>query len=433
MNLSPWECVGGKSKPKKDGRVVDLPRPKEDGHRAVRGIFAAWLRVGSEGRTPIWASWLVSLHRPLPIDAPIKWVEMHAHRIGPRTEWQLLVTVDDGSGMTKHENKKEGVIEWRPTNARSWDLTLAVNLGWRNLPDTNGAIRVAYAIGSDRYEEEIRVPPSYVSGVAHVASLESIRKKEFNEAAKALDDWFGEMEWPAVLVEAAKWRDRWLAPKKLARFIGEWRKNRFDGDARVFTVAEAWLKHDRHLWFWESDERAKLLRMRKDIYRCVAARWAVKYGRILVTDMDLRDFAELPAPEDAAATSGKVQRVTQRLGAPSELREAIKNACSTRDTTMVEKSGTYTPICNACGSLTKFDARAVIVHTCFECKTAWDQDENHCKNLLASDKVMRKRAEALAPTEKGEGEVKVEKKSGRWQKRRSQKTSQVDEKPVVSG
>lgn len=385
MNLSPWERVGGKSKPKKDGRVVDLPQPKEDGHRAGRGIFAAWLRVGSEGRTPVWASWLISLHRPLPTDAPIKWVEMHARRIGPRTEWQLLVTVDDGRNMEKRENKKAGTTEWLPANARSEGPTLAINLGWRNLPDTNGEIRVASAVGSDGHEEEIQVPSAYVSRVAHVSSIESIRKKEFNQAVKALNDWIDEAKWPAILIEAAKWRDRWLAPKKLARFISEWRMNRFDGDARIFKIAEQWLKHDRHLWFWSSDERTKIERMRKDFYRTVAARWSEKYSRILVTDMDLRGFAELPAPEDGAATSGKVQRVTQRLAAPSELREAIKNACSTRGAVMVEKIGTYTPICNACGALTKFDARVVIVHTCFECRAQWDQDQNHAANLLATD------------------------------------------------
>ena len=423
MNLSPWERVGGKSKPKKDGRVVDLPKSKADGHRAGRGIFAAWLRVGSEGRTPIWASWLVSIHRSLPASAPIKWVEMHARKIGPRTEWQLLITVDDGCNLEKHEDKKAGVTEWRPAIARSGGPILAVNLGWRNLPETNGEIRVAYAVGSDGHEEEIRVPPAYVSTVSHVASLESIRKKNFNEAVKALDDWLDEMEWPEVLVEAAKWRDRWLAPKKLARFISEWRKHRFEEDAKIFTIAEAWLKQDRHLWFWASDERGKNERMRKDFYRTVAARWTEKYACILVTDMDLRDFAELPTPEDGASSKGKVQRVTQRLAAPSELRESIKNACSTRGATMIEKSGTYTPVCNTCGALTKFDARAIIEHTCLECGTTWDQDTNHCQNLLASDKVMRNQAEALAPTEKMVGGEGAEKKSGRWQKRRSKKVA----------
>ena len=159
-----------------------------------------------------------------------------------------------------------------------------------------------------------------------------------------------------------------------------------------------------------------------------AARWAEKYDRILVTDMDLRDFAELPAPEDGAKSSGKVQRVTQRLAAPSELREAVKNACSTRGSTMVEKSGTYTPVCNSCGALTKFDARATIDHECFECKEKWDQDANHCKNLLASDEVMNKTGGSLAPTAKSSETPEDKVSTGRWAKRRSKKNVQVDRK-----
>lgn len=45
------------------------------------------LRVGSEGRDPIWAEWPMILHRPMPPEARVKRVVVSLHRIGSRERW----------------------------------------------------------------------------------------------------------------------------------------------------------------------------------------------------------------------------------------------------------------------------------------------------------------------------------------------------------
>lgn len=345
------------------------------------------LRIGSNERDPIWATWPIIMHRPLPANAKIKWAQANAIRVGARTEWEVLITVDDQVPAERTEGP-----------------TLAVNLGWRTTPD--GGLRVAYAVGTDGQAEEVRVPLKYTTGVAHVDSLRSIRDRNFEIAKRSLAEWRDEVVLPEWLLDGTKWMEQWRAQKHLVFLVIEWRRKRFAGDEEIFQALEAWAQQDRHLRFWECDERTKLLRQRQGFYRQLAARWAQRYARIIVTEMDLREFAELPAPEEAKDSKDAVQRRSRFLAAPSELRGAIKNACSTRGTVFAEVSGAYkTQTCSKCGGALAFAARQELEPACNLCGAREDQDARHSKNLLAADQKSRETAEA--PKEK----------KGRWQKR----------------
>lgn len=418
VNREEWLVAQGLSattSSRKDGRTYALPQPKADGKRTKKRVFAlARLRAGSDGRAPVWMSCPVSMRRPVPADAPIKWAQFCARKIGPRIERRLIVTIDDSDALEK-------VASNRPSGP-----TLAVNLGWRMLPDAG--LRVAYAVGSDGWQEEVRVPARYIEGVAHVASLQSIRDRQLEELKKSLRAWLdGEgREHPEWLASEVAHLENWKSAKRAAWLLNRWR-TRFPGDEKTFAALGAWVKEDRHLWFWVSDEREKLLRMRKDSYRCAAKRWAKKYARIIVTDMDLRDFAELPAPEEASKSEGAEARRSRTLAAPSVLRDAIKNACSTTGAVFEENEAAYlTQTCNACGLvLAPKKNQHGIVRIC-ECGSRWDQDANHCRNLLASAQVARDAGEPLAEpsaTEEKGKDSKKGRREGRWKRRRSQGTA----------
>jgi hypothetical protein len=387
-----------------------LPQPK-DGSRSSRmrqGVLAR-LRIGSDGRQPIWAAWPVTMGRPLP-PAPIKWAQMIAHRVGARIHWELMITVDDATALPA---------------IRTEGPTLAVNLGWRNHPD--GGLRVAYTVGSDGRTEDVRVPTELISGMDHVRSLQAIRAQRLEALKRDLSEWMGEGERPAWLMHALRYADQWCSPKHAAWLLRDWTSRRFTGDAAVYDALHAWVKQDRHLWYWECDEREKLLRMRKDYYRCIAAKWAREYARILVTDMDLSVFATREAPEEADNV-GLVQRVSQRLAAPSELRGVIKNACSTRGAKFEEVDGAYkTQTCTACGVVMAFAAKQDLVPTCTACGVREDQDQRHARNLLASDKVLRGGAGPLAPTVDEGSAGAAAAAGGRWQKRHSRTKAQTIE------
>lgn len=417
VDAGTWQMMRGRnafvSRPKKDGTVIALPQPDPNSRRSQKrkiggGYAVVRLRIGSNGRDPVWGVWPAILHRPLPSEGVIKWATIHAKKIGPRTEWRLLVTVDDE------------FVPIETPKTRSVKSTLAVNFGWRTL--LNNGLRVAYAVGSDGHQEEIRVHPAYVNGVAHVDSLRSIRDKLFESAKKLISDWRLEDERPEWFMRATRYIDQWRSQKHLVWLFRDWKNQRFNGDSRMWDLIAAWHKKDKHLWFWESDEREKLWKMRQDFYRVTSARWASKYERIIVTDMDLRDFAKREAPE-MKDSEGKVQRISQRLAAPSELRGALKNACSTRGATFEEREGVFmTQTCHVCAVVFAFAARTDLEHTC-ECGARWDQDFNHCRNLLASGKVVSNPGKPLASSVAGRKD-EFDVKKGRWQKRRSQNDMQ---------
>lgn len=392
--------------------------PEDAGEDRVPSLLAlAKIRVRSESETrkPVWATFPIVMHRPLPPDSKIKRVLAVAKRIGPRLEWKLLLTVDDGDAAMK------------PTTGGK---VLAVNLGWRTYGNEDGGLRVGYAVGSDGHREDVRVPPQFITGMDHVRGLGETRAKLFEQAKGALKDWIdADNTVPVWMDDEVKWIYHWRSPKKIVILLNRWKNERFSGDDNIYDALVRWKKQDVHLWRWESGERERLLRMRKDVYRCIAARWAENYARIVVTDMDLRVFAQKDAPEDRDS-KGKDVRVSQRMAAPSELRAAIKNGCSTRGTrfeeikaVVVKNKGVVgmTQMCHACKEPSYFEAATILVHKC-ACGAEWDQDYNHCMNLLASEKVMDDQPPPLAQSEMGAEEVAAG-KQGRWQKRLARKNA----------
>lgn len=416
VDAAEWQRRQGRSSTVgRNGRPLDQPSTRQ------KGYAVAWLRIGSEGRDPVWAQFPIIYSRPLPSAAAIKWVQVHTHRVGLRTEWQVQITVDDTSPVTRTEGP-----------------TLAVNLGWRRFKD--GSIRVAYAVGSDGYEQEVKVPPDYVRRVAHVESLHAIRDRNREAGQGALRDWVTNSAAPPWLVEETEWIELWRSGERLSRIIRLWPRPCLEQEASMLYALDAWFAQERHLHFWEDDERENAWKMRREVYRCLAAKWATKYSRILVTDMDLRDFAERPVPEEGKQNKGNEQRRARVLAAPSELRGAIKNAASTRGSVFEEWSpkqlrsseeegwkGGYTMTCAGCGAVECFDAKHDVQHTCSACGESWDQDANHCRSILASAKVLRERAVALAATGEGERKIEVTPQQGRWQKRRSKKAEEGGE------
>lgn len=105
------------------------------------------LRVGSNpDRSPIFARFPVTYHRPLPSDAVIKWAYVVRKRVGRRHEWRLQFTIESETFRAPHQAVGAGVA--------------ALNLGWRNLIDDEGAvcgIRVGYLV-DDAREREILLP-----------------------------------------------------------------------------------------------------------------------------------------------------------------------------------------------------------------------------------------------------------------------------------
>jgi len=318
-----------------------------------------YLRVGSEGRSPVWAVFPIVWHRELPEGARIKWVRVACRRVATHTKWSATFVVD---------TKEAPAQAPRPG-------AVAVDVGWRML--RNGDMRVAYWVDDAGRAGQLVLPRRLLERDAKVSDLRSIRDKHFNEALAALCRVRDAGELPEELRAELQYAHQWRSPARLAAVALRWRDKREGLSASAsgaIEALEAWRKRDKHLYEWEAHQRENVLRARREIYRVFARQMADTYGRIVLEQLDLRDFAE------SKETVGSHRRFDAAL---SELLGCIKNAAADAGTELVrEPSADTTRTCHQCGVVDDFDAAKELLHTCSGCGAVWDQDENAARNLL---------------------------------------------------
>lgn len=351
------------------------------------------LRIGSEGRAPIWAEWPMVMHRPLPEEGVIKRASVHVQKVGPTEEWSVVITVDT-SAVRSPQSAAEGAV--------------SVDVGWRVIGDE---IRVATWRGSDGATGELRLTAQDLWNLRKPAELQSVRDKLFNEAKHGLSSWMNAQESiPAWLMDGAKTLPQWESPSKLAALVIKWRENHFDGDGEVFGRAptraeqessargvgmEGWRWHDKHIWSSQENLRKQSLRRRREVYRIFAAKLANKYRTLVLEDFDLRSVARR-----SSKAENETARANRQLVATSELRNVLVNAFRMRGGTDEEvpaEDSTHT--CAVCGLIENFDAAATVHHACGGCGAVWDQDENAAIVLLARwERIKRERLSAAQNT-----------------------------------
>lgn len=320
------------------------------------------LRVGSEGRDPIWAAWPMIMHRPLPENGIVKRATVHVRRRGPLEEWSVDITVTEPEIPFSRCGK--GIV--------------GIDLGWRLLGDK---LRVATCSGEDGACGELHLPADCISALRKVGDLQEIRDSNFNKARNELAAWLKDRDVPEWLKKATERLSMWRSKSRLAALVRRWKNNRFDGDASVFNKLEKWCYHDRHLWAWESNQRIKALRRRREVYRCFAADLASKYECVALDDLYLQEIAK---KQDIAKekSENKVSRSNRQLVATSTLRLALTQAfagCGGR--VLILPRNQRTMRCHVCGRIEVFDNAVNLRHTC-QNGHEWDQDYNAAANIL---------------------------------------------------
>lgn len=341
-----------------DPRAFESP---SRGERRRLGRTKVYFRVGSSGGDPVWLELPIMLHRPLP-PGLIKQAKVTRRRVGTHYYYQLHLTIDAAQSPT------------RPVSSE----IAGVDLAWRK---TSDGLRVAYVSGSDGREEPIVLPEKIERGLKKAEELRSLRDRLFNEMRDRLPSLLptGVPDW---LREAVQAMPQWRSPARLAVLALRWRESRFAGDDEAYRTLEAWRKQDKHLYEWEANARRKALEHRRQFYRELAKKLATSYGVVAVEDMDLRELAARPAPEEPPRGEEYEPAHLRFIVGPSELRLAIKQACAKYGALYVEApSALTTQRCHACGKEERFDTAAHLYHRCSHCKALWDQDLNAAINL----------------------------------------------------
>jgi hypothetical protein len=370
------------------------------------------MRIGSEGREPRWARWPMNMHRPLPPRSVIKQVTVSSRAYGQRVEWsvELTVTVPEPCGV-----EREGAF--------------ALDVGWRWCPENSapasgpasskgevprGALRVGVGLGTDGAREEIRISQDEIGGFRKVESLRSLRDRGFDVARAELKEALATATFPEAMARELTTLGQWKSPARLAGFCSRWKKNRFSGDDASYLALEMWRYRDWHLWEWESGQRRRSIRRRREGYRIFAARLASRYRTIVLEKFDLRTMARKSNEEESQ--ENQVARGHRQLAAVSDLRSALKNAFESRGGEVVEvPAHDSTHICHECGVVEVFDAAVSIDHTCSACGAGWDQDDNAAKVLLerwrARPTVKKEDSASAVGVEKTRGSQRFRKKS----------------------
>lgn len=344
-----------------------VPESAWDRHRSPEQRTHVRLRVGSEGRAPVWAEWPVTLHRPIPAEARIMWATVKRERLGSKDRWSLHLTLRLPDHYRREQCGDTGAV--------------AVDLGWRKRDDL---LRVGYWRDTFGNHDEIILDPGAVGALLKVDDLKSIRAKNFDEMRDWLVEWLRQHDHPEWLRERTSHLRQWRSQARLAAVVLQWRKQRWSGDEVAYNKLEAWRQQDKHLWTWEANQRDQAQNRRREQYRVLAAQLARRYRTLVVEDKFLALLQRRAAVEDERGNADPT-RAMQRIASCHSLKQCLTVAFVERGGTVVEVDPAYTTQrCHRCGDATPWDAAKEIEHTCAGCGTTWDQDDNAVHNLLAA-------------------------------------------------
>jgi hypothetical protein len=302
------QCQGGLATSKAlqctDSRVrLELGAP---GRRGCR-YGTLRLRVGSDGRDPVWAAWPIKCHRAIPDSAVWKWVRVSLHRDGMRERWTCEITVDDAAPRPRDLDRH---------------LTGTIAVEWEWSPVEGQGIRVARWVDDRGGTGEVVLPERVAGGIRKPDGIRAVRDLVLNDAqprlARALRETKGPL--PTWLREASNVLHLWRSHDRFRSLAMRWRRECPVVAPDAYAILRAWEARDAHLYYYEVGARGEALRERRDIYRNLAARWARAYRTALLSDQDLSREAKFGDDADVRFTAGV-----------SELRQAARQAFGDED------------------------------------------------------------------------------------------------------
>lgn len=339
--------------------------PPQGNKRNKRYILR--LRIGSNGRQPIWAEWPMKRHRPLPPGAKIKWATVSKRLVAGKPRWQVMFTL---------ECEPVAIAKICAAGAAA-----GIDVGYRKMAD--GSLRVAYLQGSDGKRRDVRLPADLLQEFARVERIQGRRDRKYHLIRRGLRWWLKHHKAPRWLREGCHGMHAWKRQARLAAIVKRWRDERFAGDERIFQAVNRWLLRDSHLWQFEGHLRDQLLARRKDLYRKLADKLAKRYKTVYIEKLDLRELHDVIRPKDEQEVPSHIRRAA-RIACLSQLIQCFKERLA--ETVELPAHHTTTD-CHQCGH--RNDVTQQLRWKCEQCGKEWDQDDNAARNLLARGKAAK--------------------------------------------
>jgi hypothetical protein len=339
------------------------------------------IRIGSNGKDPIWGEFSTHIDREMPADARVTWVWIRRERIGAKYRHWLYVGVERGMPA--------------PSVATG---ALAVDV---NMRVVDGGLRVAVTYDGEGFREWV-LPQKIADKTYHAHEIQSTRDQNFNEAKVRLaafvkersealgssgeSDSSGESQagsersealgssaagqsgiersealgssevlnisLPPWLTEATPHIAAWRDHGRLAALVIAWRDQRFPGDEAIYQDLEGWRKHDRHLLEYGTHEADGARGMRLNLYRHWAAEWTRSAATIVLPDYDWAEMALTPWPGDEDVPAA-VRKRRHNIVAPDTLAYVVRAAARSRGVTVLKAKPVV--VCASCGGVVEED------------------------------------------------------------------------------
>jgi hypothetical protein len=274
--------------------------------------WRAKIRIGSDGRKPVWAEFPVKLHRAPPPDAEVKWAWILARKQGDHVRYTLQLTLQHPA----FDKPK------RPAGIGDGGH---IQLGWA---EVRSGVRVAHWP-----DGQLIVPWSMMRRAAHVDVLKSHADTHTETAKRVIKMTFRQTPFEGVRLDYVKndrsrnklkrairdfavytfgeypLKDLWLdwkrsKPRDLFASLPEasrWLKikaqfahKRLDQQTRLAWWLFTWTKKDDHLRQWKADAEASFSRARDAFFREHAIRLATQYETMTIDDYSIADLKEQP-------------------------------------------------------------------------------------------------------------------------------------------
>ena len=337
------------------------------GRQAQRTVLH--LRVARDATTnaPVWATFPMILHRPMPANGHVTWIRVHREYVAGRYAWTVVFTVD------------------LPAPAKAAPgPAVGLDLGWRS--SQTKELRAAFWHDSEGAGDAVVYPPSLRERLQKANAIRGRRDENLDQMRAAVLPLLvaARANLPEDVAKNLPHMPKWRSPKRFAALLG-----RIGVPSAAREILRAWAARDKHLWQYETGMRSGALRHRKEIARNFAAALAKKYSHIVLEDFNLTEAAAHP-DESAIKHLPNWKKGVRKRGAhqrvevsPSELREAIVHAAERAGVTVtkVAREGT-TETCHACGFRAPWANPLERDHTCEGCGRRWDRDDNAARNIL---------------------------------------------------
>lgn len=349
----------------RDTRLQLAPSPPKTRWRAewVRGR----IRIGSNGRDPIWAEFEVRNRHVsrMPLDARITWAWVNRRRLG--TGWRHALCI--------------GVERQPPAHHSMLQRTLAFDI---NMRIVENGIRIGYSYNGDTLKEYV-LPRAIIDKLQHSAEIRSTRDQEFDRFRDELVEWFKNTDVPPWMKEKTEHLSAWRSSARLAGVVLHWRVNRFDHDEPMYLRAEQWRSQDRHLASYSFGDQRGAVNRRRELYRQWANQIFKSHGTVVVAAWNWSEMARLPKVEEENDLPDAVRSMRFAV-APSDLVAALSNTARHRGGRMIKAElGQLAKVgCLFCNSHAILDDKEGGWITCMSCGQRVLRDEMQAKVLYAN-------------------------------------------------